>query len=69
MKKILFLTFFLLLTHTVEARIYIRIDEVSEKKFPIALTDLVNVGQKRDKYDWSRDVPKILHDDLRLTGG
>lgn len=72
MKKIssiLFIAFSLVLyAIPAQARIYIRIDEVSEKKFPIALTDLVNVGEKRDKYDWSREIPKILHQDLRLTG-
>ena len=68
MNKILLIISLLLLSQSADARIYIRIDEVAEKKFPIALTQLVNVGEKRDKYDWARDVPDILKQDLRMTG-
>jgi len=50
-----------------EARIYIQIDQPSEKKFPLAVVDLVSEGKGEDK-NWSRKVSEILRKDLALTG-
>ena len=68
MKTILPITSLLLLTNVAHARIYIRIDEVAEKKFPIAINNLVNAGKSGDRKNWSKEVTKILKKDLSLTG-
>jgi len=72
MKSIIYIllsvALFVLTAVPAEARIYIRIDEISEKRFPIAITELVNTGDKRDKHNWSRDIPKIVKNDLSMTG-
>ncbi len=68
MKTILLITSLLLLTNVAHARIYIRIDEVAEKKFPIAINNLVNAGKSGDRKNWSKEVTKILKKDLSLTG-
>ncbi len=49
-----------------DARIYIQIDQPSEKKFPIAVVDLV--GVKGADKNWSRKVSEIIRKDLGLTG-
>lgn len=58
----------ILFSFPAQARIYIRIDEISEKKFPIAITQLVNFGSKRDSKDWANQVAEIIENDLRLSG-
>lgn len=68
MKKILLILILISLPMPAFARIYIRVDEISEQKFPIALTKLVNKGEERDKKDWSSKVPETLYNDLRMTG-
>jgi TolB protein len=69
MKQILFLlSLMFVFASTAHARIYIRIDEISEQKFPIAISNLVNAGKKRDSKNWSRKIPEILNNDLRLSG-
>src|SRR3989338_6744383 len=49
------------------ARIYIQIDQPSEKKFPIAVVDLVSTGGGENK-DWSKKTADIIRKDLGLTG-
>lgn len=62
-----FLTLCLLLTPLVaEARIYIQIDQPSEKKFPIAVVDLESTGGGKSK-DWSQKLAEIIRKDLTLT--
>ena len=41
---ILGLLFVLTITHQAYARIYIQIDQPSEKKFPVAVVDLIHAG-------------------------
>lgn len=49
-----------------EARIYIQIDQASEKKFPIAIVDPVATDGSSNK-DWQR-LGEIIRNDLRLSG-
>lgn len=50
-----------------EARVYIQIDQASEKKFPIAVVDLVPINRGASK-DWNHEITDIIIDDLKLTG-
>ena len=69
MKKILLFTFlFLLCSSSLLARVYIVIDEPSEKKFPIAITDLILLGENKDKEKWVSNLPHVLKKDLTLSG-
>ena len=64
---ILFSIFYFLFSIRAEARIYIQIDQPSEKKFPVAIADLAPVNRGESK-DWSRKVTEIMKKDLELTG-
>ncbi len=71
MKKIIFIVLLFAvsaLSLPAEARIYIRIDEIAERKFPIAIPPLTNYGEKRDRKDWAHQIPEIIENDLRLSG-
>lgn len=56
-----------LLSSTAEARVYIQIDQPSEKKFPIAVVNLVSSGGGHSK-DWEQKVAAKIGNDLKLTG-
>jgi TolB protein len=59
------LAFGLFSPSSAEARIYIQIDQASEKKFPIAVVDPVSeVGESKE----GRKLADILRGDLRLAG-
>lgn len=58
---------FCLISSTVEARVYIQIDQPSEKKFPIAIADLTNAGGGHS-HDWEQKVSAKIGNDLNLTG-
>lgn len=58
---------FCIISLNAHARIYIQIDQPSEKKFPVAIADLVPVDRGRSK-EWSEEIPQIIEDDLKLTG-
>ncbi len=66
MKKILFAITILLAVRTAQARIYIQIDQPSEKKFPVAVANLIPAGGGSSK-DWTRGVAEIIRKDLALT--
>jgi len=68
MKKILIILILLLIPSVTKARIYIKIDEVAEKRFPVALPNLINTGERRDKRDWARKLPQRIKNDLKMTG-
>src|SRR5579885_2644183 len=61
------LSFVFLTARFAEARIYIQIDQPSEKKFPIAIVDLVPAEKGEDK-KWSKNVTEIIRKDLAMTG-
>lgn len=50
-----------------EARIYIQIDQPSEKKFPIAVVNLVSTDGSKGG-DWSHKLAATIRNDLNLTG-
>ena len=50
-----------------EARLYIVVDQPSEKRFPIAIADLVPATGKESK-NWSRKVSEKIRQDLELSG-
>ncbi|PIR25820.1 MAG: Tol-Pal system beta propeller repeat protein TolB [Deltaproteobacteria bacterium CG11_big_fil_rev_8_21_14_0_20_42_23] len=60
MKRISFFLLFTFISISAHARIYIPVDQASEKPFPIAIADLV--GSKGD------DVANIIRNDLDLSG-
>lgn len=69
MKKFLLLTsYFLLLASSAEGRIYIPVDQPSDKRFPIAITDLVYLEKFRDIDKWAAQIPEIVKNDLLLSG-
>ena len=57
----------LLFSSPAGARIYIQVDQPSEKKFPIAVTPLTANGGKNSG-DWDRKVSEKIRSDLKLTG-
>ena len=59
------LAFLLLLPFESQARVYIVVDQPSEKKFPIAVTDLTAKGKKSK--DWGQKVSQMIRKDLQLT--
>lgn len=63
MKKI-FLPLFLLWVTPLSARIYIPIDQPSDKKVPIAIKELVNLGGA-SKY--SKEISNIIQNDLQTS--
>ncbi|MBI2082717.1 MAG: Tol-Pal system beta propeller repeat protein TolB [Deltaproteobacteria bacterium] len=67
--KVLFLSFILLFltAKPSEARLYIVVDQPSENRFPIAVTDLVPEEGKKSK-PWSQQLTKKIRDDLELSG-
>lgn len=68
MKKILIFTFCLLFfALSAHARIYILLDQPSDKKFPIAITNLVPQEGVRGS-DVAERVPSIIKNDLTLSG-
>ncbi len=50
-----------------EARIYVQIDQASEKKFPVAIAPLVP-DNHRNSGDWNTHIPDKIKKDLELTG-
>ncbi len=56
----------LLLCQTAEARLYILVDEPSEKRFPIAIVDLLPETGRKSK-DWSIEFAQKIRSDLELT--
>ncbi|MGH7197849.1 MAG: hypothetical protein ACREH5_03810, partial [Candidatus Omnitrophota bacterium] len=60
------LMFFFLFPQVSFARIYIQIDQPSEKKFPIAIVDLVSIDGGNSKT--AKRITEILEKDLGLTG-
>jgi len=50
-----------------EGRLYVLIDQPSEKGFPIAVVDLLPIGEKKSK-GWSHHVGRKIRSDLKLTG-
>ena len=68
MKKIIFTLLFstlLFSSSVIEARIFIQIDQASDKKFPIAVADLVPQGKHSSI---GEDIPDIISKNLGLTG-
>lgn len=63
------LTLFLVLFYiqTAGARIYVQIDQASEKKFPVAITNLVP-NNHRNSSDWNTRISEKIKKDLELTG-
>lgn len=51
-----------------EARIYVPIDQPADKKFPIAITDLVRMEGVPFAGDVAKDIPKVIRNDLELSG-
>jgi TolB protein len=69
MKKILlFLSLLFFLSTPLWARIYIVVDEPSEKTFPIGINPLKLQGEGGDKKKWATALPKVLQSDLEITG-
>jgi TolB protein len=66
LNKGIFLAVLYLFGPSAEARIYIQVDQPSEKKFPIAVANLVPVNRGSSK-KWSREIPEIIKKDLQLT--
>ncbi len=62
----LFSIFCFLFSIRAEARIYIQIDQPSEKKFPIAVADLVPSDEVSK--DWNRKVSALIRKNLAMTG-
>jgi len=50
-----------------EARIYIQVDQPSEKKFPIAVVNLV-ASDGEESRDWSNKVAETIRKNLGMTG-
>ncbi len=50
---------------TASARIYIPVDQPSDKPFPIAVTDFVNEGGSGGA---AEDIPEVIKNDLTLSG-
>lgn len=69
MKKILLLTTYCLLftISTAWARIYIPVDQPSDKRFPIAITTLVSM-EGRGADDLALKIPFIIRNDLIISG-
>ncbi|MBI1910017.1 MAG: Tol-Pal system beta propeller repeat protein TolB [Deltaproteobacteria bacterium] len=67
MRQRFWLVFFLLFGAVAEARIYIMVDQPLEKKFPIAVPDLINTGS-RDPEEWAETLPEIIRKDLQIAG-
>lgn len=65
MKKICFL---LLLAFAAEARIYIPVDQPSDKKFPIAVTELIDLKGGRFPDDLALEITSIIKNDLTISG-
>lgn len=69
MKKIILLaSCFLLLTSSAWGRIYIPVDQPSDKKFPIAITELVAQEGMRGGSKLTEKIPSIIKNDLTLSG-
>ena len=65
-RTILFL-FLILLSSTAHARVYIQVDQVSEKKFPIAIENL-SATDDRESREWNHTIPDKIRKDLGLCG-
>ena len=65
MKKF-FLLFFFLFPFIAQAKIYILIDEASERKFPIAVPQFVNEGGGQNEL--TQEITSLLKKDLTLAG-
>lgn len=65
-KKILLFNFllWLVISLRIHARIYIPIDQPSDKKLPIAITQLVNLGGAGGA---SKEIPAIIQNDLEIS--
>jgi TolB protein len=69
MKKFLFLvSCFLLLASAAEGRIYIPVDQPSDKRFPIAITHPVIFEGYRGLYSGSEKIHSVIENDLLLSG-
>lgn len=69
MKKVLFLVFCLLLyASSASARIYIPVDQPSDKLFPIAIAPMVPLEGVGFSSKVLRDIPEIIKNDMRLSG-
>ncbi|MBI5298695.1 MAG: Tol-Pal system beta propeller repeat protein TolB [Deltaproteobacteria bacterium] len=66
MKRILFFLFVALASTTVQARIYVPIDQPSDKKLPIAITDLIKISGKGDK-KLQREISGVIQHDLEIS--
>lgn len=64
---LLFSFIFLLSSTPAFARIYIPVDQPSDKKFPIAITNLVADSGFRGAGDLSKKIPSIIKNDLTLS--
>ena len=49
----------------VQARIYVPIDQPSDKKLPIAITELVPLGGGAGRYE--KEIPEIIKNDLEIS--
>lgn len=56
-----YLIIMMMISASAEARIYIPVDQPSDRKFPIAITDLKGSGN-------GRDISNIIRNDLTLSG-
>jgi TolB protein len=56
-----------LITARAEARIYIQIDQASEKKFPIAIVEPVSSEDGASR-EWGKKLAETIRSDLKLTG-
>ncbi len=70
MKKIilLFTTCLVFLASVAEARIYIPVDQPSDKQFPIAITDLIFYENFLGANKYALLIPEIISTDLILSG-
>ena len=66
MKKFFFAALGLLWSFSAEARIYVPIDQPSDKKMPIAITPLMR-GEGGSK-GVAKEIPEIIQNDLTLSG-
>ncbi len=64
---LLFSIFYFPFSPQAEARVYIQIDQASEKKFPIAVADLASKGESESK-EWKTRVSETIRKDLAMTG-
>ncbi|MDO8643934.1 MAG: hypothetical protein Q7S00_03075, partial [bacterium] len=66
--RIFFILFLFLLSPLAHARVYIQVNQPTEKKFPIAIPDLTKLGEERDSNKWAERLPELLRRDMEIAG-